>query len=157
MKEWIDVTGECEVETFIGSGGGLVIRINIINEHSLNLMEGGRIQNQKDMRWHFAPCVGGEMNEIRIERRVEVKEKWEPKLGERVIHRSCGKGFTIFAFRGDWPRIVIFNPSWFGGHGGHGRGSEKIPLIPGYPKSFWWVAACDLSPDKGADKCDSQK
>lgn len=85
---------------------------------------------------------------------LEKAAKWEPKVGDKVRYRDYGSGFTVFAFRNrdDWPPIIIFNPNWHSGHNGYGLSNYRTPLVPGYPKSFWWVNISELSPYTGGDK-----
>ena len=146
--EWIDVTGECEISLQDVSGDGwfrCIIKYKDVlfcsDCDGVGLYCGGFDDFYR---------VSRDGSRFRIERRVEIKERWEPKLGDKVRHSTHGVGFTIVGqvnkriSRYEW---LLFNPNWHGGH--NGTLCNTGGPVPGFPNSHKWVAACDLSPDTG--------
>ena len=65
--KWVDVTGECEVNTFHGTG--LCVRV-CHHGDPIGLLDNGTERLRRGYRWRWMECG----NAIRIERRVEVEK-----------------------------------------------------------------------------------
>jgi hypothetical protein len=150
MKEqdgtWVDVTGECEVQSSLGCGGGLCLNLSHNSEGIQIIDRDGRVRPTK-YRWHW-DGDDPDANELRIERFIPAPKPALKWTAESVAAVDWSKQTAIYTVRASWEHNAELDAAGIYDT----RGRSTCPTCQKYGAMNTCVGVCPLS-DGRPDKC----